>query len=467
MTNEIRIKKFNVSHSFKTQCEVTDRTILVADAFGLGIDDEKDFCIYDNFEFDLKSNDIVYVTGTSGSGKSWILKNTFNKFKNSISIDDIQIDDDEILIEGVGCDLNDALKKLNLAGLGDAFLYLRKYSQLSDGQKYRYAIAKFLDTDRDIWILDEFCAKLDRVTAKIVAYNLQKIARRLNKCVICATTHTDLKEALKPSLHIEKGYESEVKQTRIESDIYSKKLDEIYDNIKVEIGDKADYLKLKKFHYRQAGLGAVKNIYKLTLSDDVIGVIVVTYPHLALKGRNIFNDKKYSRMTKENCTAINKEYECIARVILHPQYRGLGLAYYMLKEYFKLSDSPYIETVAVMANYTPFFERAGMTRIDVEQDRKRVNAVQELEGFGFNIALLSSERYNESVYNTLNEEEQEAVRVIVTQILNRYKGQISKLFSKEKTIADIVETELFKVMKEVQRANTVYLIKENDLDKTL
>ncbi|MHA1739476.1 MAG: ATP-binding cassette domain-containing protein [Candidatus Heimdallarchaeota archaeon] len=461
MTNEIRTKKFNVSHSFKTQSEVTDRTILVADAFGLGIDDEKDFCIYDNFEFDLKSNDIVYVTGTSGSGKSWILKNTFNKFKGSISIDDIDIDDNEILIEGVGSDLNDALKKLNLAGLGDAFLYLRKYSQLSDGQKYRYAIAKFLDTDKDIWILDEFCAKLDRVTAKIVAYNLQKIARRLNKCVICATTHTDLKDALKPSLHIEKGYESEVKYSRHEISEFSEKIDDIYNDIKVDLGDKKDYEKLKKFHYRQAGLGAVKNIYKLTLTDELIGVIVVTYPHLALKGRNIFNNKKYTKMTKENCTAINNEYECIARVILAPTYRGLGLAYYMLKEYFKLSACPYIETVAVMSKYSPFFERAGMTYIPVKDDEKRMNMIKQLEQYGFDLNLIASTRYNESIFNKLTDEEQLEVQSIVLKILNRYKGQISKLFSKDKSLSDIIEENLFDVMKEIKRADVRYWIWEN------
>ena len=457
---EIRKKEFCISHSFKTKSEITDRTVLVSEAFGLGIDDEKEFCIYDNFKFNLQSNDIVYVTGDSGSGKSWILKNVFSKFKNSISIDDIKIDDNEVLIEGVGKDLNDALKKLNLAGLGDAFLYLRKYSQLSDGQKYRYAIAKFLDTDKNIWILDEFCAKLDRVTAKIVSYNIQKIARRLNKCVICATTHDDLFDALKPSLIIRKGFESEVNVERKEVKDYSSKIDEIYNSIKVDIGDKKDYKKLSKFHYRQAGLGAVKNIYKMIFHEDVIGVIVITYPHLALKGRNIYTDKKYSKMSTENCKKINEEFECIARIILHPKYRGLGLAYYFLEEYFKLSSSKYIETVAVMANYTPFFEKAGMTKVETEQDNKRSAMIQDLEQYGFNTSLISSARYNEKIFSELDIEQQEEVKVIIKKILNRYKGQISKLFSKDKSIDKIVEENLFIVMREIQRADTVYLILE-------
>jgi len=461
MKKEIRTKDFCISHSFKTKSDITERSVLVAEAFGLGIDDEKEFCIYNNFKFQLRSNDIVYVTGDSGSGKSFLLKNVFNKFKNSISIDEIQIEDNEILIESVGSDLHDALKKLNLAGLGDAFLYLRKYSQLSDGQKYRYAIAKFLDTNKDIWILDEFAAKLDRTTAKIVACNLQKIARSLNKCVICATTHEDLIDALKPSLIIRKGFESEVTIERKELSEFSKKLDEIYKHLNVELGTKEDYEKLKRFHYRQAGLGAVKNVYKMTFNNDLIGVIVITYPHLALKGRNIFNNKKYSKMTKENCKKINKEFECIARVILHPKYRGLGLAYYMLKEYFKLSQCKYIETVAVMAGYNPFFERAGMQRIETKTEASRTKQIKELEQYGFNTALLSSATYNQSIFDKLNIEQQDEVKRIVKKILNRYKGQICKLFSQNKSIEEIIDENLFAVMKEIQRANTVYLIKKN------
>jgi ABC-type ATPase with predicted acetyltransferase domain len=78
------------------------------------------------------------------------LNNVFGKSIHAISINDIKIDSDEILIEGIGKDLNESIRILNLAGLGDAFLYLRKYSQLSDGQKYRYRIAKFIESDKHI-----------------------------------------------------------------------------------------------------------------------------------------------------------------------------------------------------------------------------------------------------------------------------------------------------------------------------
>lgn len=467
---EVTTRKLNVSHSFQTEAEITDRTVMIAQAFGLGIDESKEFTIYDNLELEIKSDDVIYITGDSGSGKSWIVNNVFMKMKDSIAISELKIDDDEILIEGVGKDLSDALKKLNVAGLGDAFLYLRKYKQLSDGQKYRYRIAKFIDSEKDIWILDEFCATLDRTTAKIVAHNFQKIARRLGKMIVCATTHTDLLYALKPSLYIEKGYEDDVKITRIELIDSKAKLD-IYKEVIVEEGDREDYEKLKRFHYRQSKLGAVKKIYRMKYKDDVIGALVITYPHLALKGRNIYTEKKYAKMTKEICTEINEKFECVARVVIHPKYRGIGLSYHMLQEYFKMTDIQYIETVAVMANYNPFFEKAGMTRIDTEQDKKRAKRVAELEKYGLNVALLSSKRYFLSVFNTLSAEQKSEVEDIIIEIVDKYKGASSKLFTKIKSLGEewkvkMKEQQLYlEYLSDLSRANIVYLIKENKDEK--
>jgi len=444
-----------LNHSFKTQAEITERTIMVAEAFGLGIDDEKSFTIYDNAEVKIKTGDIVYITGDSGSGKSWLLQNVFAKMPNAISINDLQIDDNEVVVEGVGKDLSDALMKLNVAGLGDAFLYLRKYSQLSDGQKYRYRVAKFIDNeDKDIWICDEFCATLDRVTAKVVAYNIQKIARKLNKTVIVATTHVDLLNEIRPNVHILKGYESEVNINYYKTEDWANQKLEFYNDMKVEVGERKDYDALKKFHYRQAALGAVKKIYKCTYKDELVGAIVITYPHLALKGRNIFLNGKYNKMTKENCDALNAEFECIARVVVLPKYRGIGLSYYFLKEYFKLTDIKYTETLAVMARYTPFFERAGMTRIDVETDEKREKMIEALVAYGFNTDLLASSRYFNSVYDKLNDTQKEEVKNIVINILDKYKGQIVTL---QKTDW---KPNWKEYVKHIARADTIYLIKQ-------
>jgi hypothetical protein len=46
----------------------------VSEAFGVGVDDKKEFTIFDNVELKYNSGDLIYVTGDSGSGKSTFLR---------------------------------------------------------------------------------------------------------------------------------------------------------------------------------------------------------------------------------------------------------------------------------------------------------------------------------------------------------------------------------------------------------
>jgi len=52
----------------------TKRVIGVAESFGLGLDQQQKFTIYDNIQLKIKPKDIVYITGDSGSGKTILLK---------------------------------------------------------------------------------------------------------------------------------------------------------------------------------------------------------------------------------------------------------------------------------------------------------------------------------------------------------------------------------------------------------
>ena len=60
--------------SFKTRAPLTERTIGVAEAFGLGIDGEREHVLYRDFELRFAEGAVVYITGDSGSGKSVLLR---------------------------------------------------------------------------------------------------------------------------------------------------------------------------------------------------------------------------------------------------------------------------------------------------------------------------------------------------------------------------------------------------------
>jgi len=384
-----RTGKFILNISYKTKTDITDRTVAVAEAFGLGVDEHQEHVVYDDVELKISPKDIVLVTGESGSGKSVLLRALMKDLGDqAINMTEISVDGDRPLIDTVGKTLGEGLELLSRVGLNDAFLFVRRYSQLSDGQKYRYRIAKTIESGRQYWVMDEFCSTLDRDTAKIVSFNVQRLARKEGKAVLVATTHTDLLEDLKPSVHIHKRFGKE-----IEVKYFPNKVNEacsLAREIHVAEGSREDYEKLARFHYREAkGLVAVQKIFALKRSDETIGVIVYKYPAITTFGRQ----KAFGR--KLSIKEINRDLALISRVIVHPKYRTIGLGVKLVRETLPLVGKPYVETVAVMAKYNSFFERAGMRKIaESRPNPQLVEAVEKLRKLGFNPVFLTSEKTN-------------------------------------------------------------------------
>jgi ABC-type ATPase with predicted acetyltransferase domain len=201
-----------ISEKFTTSVERTPRVLEIAEAFGLGLSD-KDFIVYDNLSIEVQPTDVVYITGQSGSGKSLLLRNLIHQMRSEgVKIADLNevVLEERPVIELVGDSTGAAAEILAKAGISDAWIYIRKPSELSDGQRYRLKLAIVMNSDADLWVADEFGAVLDRVTARIVAFNMAKVARRLGKGLMVATTHTDMVEELAPDLMITKRFREKV-----------------------------------------------------------------------------------------------------------------------------------------------------------------------------------------------------------------------------------------------------------------
>lgn len=204
--------RYVISRAFSSSVERTPRVLEVAEAFGLGLTD-KQFVIYDNLAIDIEGGAVVYITGQSGSGKSLLLKDLSAQMGGAgLIVADLNqvVLDERPVIEQVGRTTQDATRLLALAGISDAWIYIRKPSELSDGQRYRLKLAKVIESGAQVWIADEFGAVLDRTTAKVIAFNLQKTARAAGATLMVATTHTDLKAELGPSLTITKRFRERV-----------------------------------------------------------------------------------------------------------------------------------------------------------------------------------------------------------------------------------------------------------------
>ncbi len=389
--------KFTFNISYETHTKPTPRSLVVAEAFGLGIDEAQKFKVLDA-ELKIGPRDIVYITGDSGSGKSVLLRAIRADLGDeAVDLSEVTVDPEKPLIETVGATVEEGLELLSRVGLNDAFLFLRTYNQLSDGQKYRYRIATLIESGQQWWLMDEFAACLDRDTAKIIAFNLQKIARQQGKAVIAATTHGDLFEDLKPSVHVHKRFGQE-----IQINYCSKEAAEecsLIREMKVGQGSIVDWHKLSGFHYRGHNVAVPRKIFRLMRGEELCGVIVYSYPPPSCYGRRFV-------LPRITIREMNKQLSIISRVVIHPKYRTIGLGAKLIHETLPLVGTPYVEMIAVMAKYNPFAEKAGMQKIAEQKSIESVSEVSKaLLKLGFDLQLLGSERFVKGKLESLNSEQ--------------------------------------------------------------
>ncbi len=399
---------FTFNIAYETAAKLTPRSIAVAEAFGLGLDDQRSFVLYDNVELRVSPGDVALITGDSGSGKSVLLR-AMQKDLGSKAVDmgSVRVEEGKPLIETVGGTVDEGLDLLSRVGLGDAFLFLRTYEQLSDGQKYRYRIARMIESGAKWWFMDEFCATLDRDTAKVVAFNLQKLARSLHCSCVVATSHLDLFADLGPSVHVHKRYGREICIVYYPNEPVSEC--SLVREMRVEPGTTRDWHQLEMFHYRNRRPGAVRRIFRLVRGDELCGVVVYNYPPMTCLGRRMVLPGLKPKQ-------LNQMLSTIGRIVVHPKYRSIGLGAYLIRETLAKAGTRCVELVAVMARYNPFAERAGMRLVFFQVPGKHaVRICAVLEELGFEPSLLGSESYILKIIKNLSPRELRELRGVFAE----------------------------------------------------
>jgi len=222
---ELRINRKVASRSPEAAGTPSDRAVALAEMFGVGLDERHELELYRDFRVRVRRGDVVYVTGPSGCGKTVLLRAMVEQLRAALAgsndggaVDSGAADPEGPLAELASVDLggaapvvdrlpgdlDTALRAASAAGLNDAFLLLRPPSELSDGQRYRYRLARLLAGGARTLVIDEFCSTLDRRTARAVAYRVRKYADRTGATFLVATAHDDLAQDLAPDVLIRK-----------------------------------------------------------------------------------------------------------------------------------------------------------------------------------------------------------------------------------------------------------------------
>jgi len=373
----------------------------VADLFGLA-DDEPPHIIAENVELDIRRGDLVLVTGPSGSGKSSLLREAALRF-GAVDVMSMALPDVP-LVDALSGRIEDRLSLLAACGLSEARLLLRAPGELSDGQRYRFRLAFAIGRvafssprNEGTLVADEFASNLDRILARVLAYNLRKIVTRMGVGILLATTHDDITSDLRPDLHVRCCGDGDIRQVRDDRAREPRPIS-FADEMCVEDGSAADWSHFARWHYRSHRLAFVKRVVVLKHGEEPVGICVFTAPaaSLALRSRYFGLTAPRSRLA---LSALNGQLWLLARVVLHPTYRGAGIAAGFVRAACALCPVPWIETLTAMGHANPVFERAGFVRVGVIHKGDATGYGGQYGPRGLcNAETKAKSRYSEPVY---------------------------------------------------------------------
>lgn len=313
----------------------------------------------------LAPGSLILLTGPSGSGKSSILAAIQERVGDVACVGSGRFPTDRAVVDLIAPrkPLATALEILTACGLGEPRLWVRRFDDLSDGERFRARLARTIGGSmsggaRRPILCDEFTAILHRRLAKAVAYNLRKLVTRAGLTLIVATTHDDVIPDLQPDIIVRLGGPS---PGIVETAPRPRPMT-LNRRATIEPGTVRDYARFGPMHYRHRdGLGFVDKVFLLKESagGDPMGILVFAHAPMELAQRNRSTDGRFKR----NLRRLNRELRLLRRLVMHPDVRGCGLGHWFVRETLPKVGVRFVECLAAMGAVNPVFEKAGMVRV--------------------------------------------------------------------------------------------------------
>jgi GNAT superfamily N-acetyltransferase len=209
----------------------------------------------------------------------------------------------------------------------------------------------------------------------------------------------------------------------------------------IEPATLADYQRLSHYHYRRSALGPIAGIWVVRsriasryIEDEPIAVIVYTYPAPNLAVRNIATRKFFCRPNQsESLALLNRHVRCISRIIVQPQWRGLGLASWLVRATMPMMDVAMIESMAAMGRFHPFLEKARLRPFTPPTDPAARKLIATLESLHIGRELWHDPDTVQIKMDCLFEKEARLLERAIKAFLGRFGKRRKMMWSIDRT----------------------------------
>lgn len=344
---------------------------------------------------------IVLLLGPSGSGKTSALAAIERQRGGGVVVDRVRFDRDRAIVDAIAPaqPLGEALGVLSACALGEPGLWIRRFNELSDGERFRARLARAISLHRRGTVAapllcDEFCSVLHRRVAKAISFNLRKIVSRDGLSAVVAGSNDDIVADLRPDIIVRLTGRG---MCCVEPREWRRRSRPTFaTRPRIEAGSLRDYAAFSQMHYRSTDqLALVDKVFvmserrtndppaggqtSLVRGERLLGIVVYGYSPLELSLRRTATNGRFTR----NPARLNRSFRILRRLVVHPDVRGCGLGHYLVRKTLPMVGTEFVECLATMGEINPVFEKAGMKRIgryDVQPSRKKaIDALRAMD----------------------------------------------------------------------------------------